>query len=274
VARLALSLDLGSMVSFNDVGVRLPRRQRRGGGGRRQRLRRFAGEVRRDEVWYLNDATFEVAEGESLAIVGHRESGRDELLRLAAGTLIPDTGTVRRRANVIPMVGLRGALNRQYTVRQNVYLVSGLLGMTKEETTERLDEIVERAGVDRILDKYLADTPANVRGRLSWSIAIATRARAFAIAQSLIVGEPGFHQTCWQVMEEMKADGVTFLVSSDKPAELLRFCDRALLLDAGRVVAQTTVEDALDQLTRIKPPAGHRNFVIEELTDQDEDDLM
>ena len=88
MARLRLTPDLGAMVRFDDAGVRLPKRQRRGGGGRRQRLRRFAGEVRREEVWEIRHASFEVAEGESLAVVGHVGSGREELLRLAAGTLL------------------------------------------------------------------------------------------------------------------------------------------------------------------------------------------
>ena len=113
MARLSLSPKLDAIVAFDDAGVRLPRRRRRKGDGRRQRLRRIAGEVKRDEVWRLRHATFAVAEGESVAIVGGKGSGREALLRLAAGTLIPDEGSVRRRVPVIPMIELARALNRR-----------------------------------------------------------------------------------------------------------------------------------------------------------------
>ena len=75
MARLSLSPKLDAIVAFEDAGVRLPRRRRRKGDGRRQRLRRIAGEVKRDEVWRLRHATFAVAEGESVAIVGGKGSG-------------------------------------------------------------------------------------------------------------------------------------------------------------------------------------------------------
>lgn len=274
MARIRLTPDLDCEVRFTDVGVRLPTRHRRGGGGRRQQLRRFAGEVRRVEDWYLREASFEVAPGESVAIVGHRGSGKEELLRLAAGTLIPDEGRVDRRGPVIPMVGLRAALNRAYTVRQNIYLVGGLLGLTVEESGQRLAEVVELAGVEKVLDKYLGDTPSTVRGRLAWAIAMSVHGRAYAIAQSLIVGDVGFHARCWDTVEGMKADGVTFLVSADKSSELERFCDRALLLDRGRIIAQTSVAEALELLKTLPPPKDQARRFDEEPVDPDDDDLM
>jgi ABC-2 type transport system ATP-binding protein len=274
MARIRLTPDLGCDVRFSGVGVRLPTRQRRGGGGRRQQLRRFAGEVRRVEDWYLREASFEVQPGESLAIVGHRGSGKEELLRLAAGTLIPDEGRVDRRGPVIPMVGLRAALNRGYTVRQNIYLVGGLLGLTVEESGRRLAEVVELAGVEKVLDKYLGDTPSTVRGRLAWAIAMSVHGRAYAIAQSLIVGDVGFHARCWETVEGMKADGVTFLVSADKSSELERFCDRALVLDRGRIIAQTSVAEALELLKTLPPPKDQARRFDEEPVDPDDDDLM
>lgn len=274
MARLKLTSDLESIVDFCDVGVRMPRRQRRGGGGNRQRMRRFAGEVKRDEVWYLRNATFAVAEGESVAIVGHRGSGRDELLRLAAATLIPDTGLVRRRVPVVPIVGLGGTLNRDLTIRQNVYVIGGLLGMTVDEVRERLPRIIATAGVEKLVDKYVADAPGPVRGRLAWSIAMATDARAFAIAQALVVGDPGFRRECWKIVESKRASGVSFLIYSDRGSDLERFCDRAILLDAGTIVAQTTVQDALARLRLIKPPTGHAHIVLDDETFEDDDDVL
>jgi ABC-type polysaccharide/polyol phosphate transport system ATPase subunit len=274
VARIRITPDLGPVVELANAGVRLPQRQRRRGARRSQRIRRIAGDVSREEVWVLREASLSVAPGESLAVVGHQGSGREQLLRLAVGTLVPDEGTVRRSTSIVPVMNLGGAFSRGYTVRQNIYLVGGLLGMLPEEIAARLPAIVERANVAKILDKFLGDTSRAVRGRLAWSIAMGTESRAYAISQALIVGQPPFQRECWSILEEMKADGVTFLVVSDKPSELTRFCDRAVLLDGGAIVAHTTVEDALERLKLIKPPKDQVHFVMEESDDDDDEDLV
>lgn len=252
MARQKLTPGLGALLAFDDTGVRMPRRRRRRGDGRRQRLRRIAGEVQRDEVWRLRHATFSVAEGESVAIVGGKGSGREALLRLSAGTLVPDEGTVRRRVGVVPMIDVARSFVRQYTVRQNIYLVGGLLGMTPEAVTESLGEIVTFAGVEPILDKYLGTAPPVIRQRLAWATAMSTNARAYAIEQVLIVGERDFRQQCWTRVDRMREDGVTFLLASDSPKQFRRFCDRAILLDEGHVAAQTTVPDAIARLRALR----------------------
>lgn len=259
MARRDLSPDLASMVDFRDAGIRMPRRRRRRGDGRRQRLRRIAGEVKRDEVWRLRHATFDVAEGSSVAIVGGRGAGQEALLRLAAGTLIPDEGAVRRRVPVIPMIDVARSLARTYTVRQNIYVVGGLLGMTPDEVTEKLGAIVEFAGVDGIVDKYLGAAPPVVRQRLAWAITMATDARAYAVSQVLIVGERDFRQQCWTRVDEKRDDGVTFLLASDSPKQFRRFCDRAIYLESGIVVAQTSVPEAIARLreSRRRDPEEH-----------------
>ena len=248
MARQPLTPDLGAALVFDHAGVRMPRRRRRKGDGRRQRLRRIAGEVRRDEVWRLRDASFSVAPGESIAIVGGKGSGREALLRLAAGTLIPDEGTVQRSCGVVPMIEVARSLHRRYTVRQNVYLVGGLLGMTPDDVGSQLDDIVRFSGVESILDRYLGAAPPLVRQRLAWAITMSTGARAFAIEQTLIVGDRDFRQQCWTRVDKLREDGVTFLVASDSAKQFRRFCDRAILLDNGHVAAMTSVPDAISQL--------------------------
>ena len=196
----------------------------------------------------------------------------EEVLRLAAGTLMADEGSVRRSISLVPIIGLGGALERKYTVRQNIYLIGGLIGMLPSQVEERLPWIVERAGIAKILDKYLADATRAVRAKLLWSIAMSAEASGYAISQAIVVGQPDFRKSCWDVVEELKAQGSTFLVTSDKPSHLLRFCDRAILLDAGSIVAETTVDDALERLREIPPPKDQVHFVIDDDDDDDEDE--
>lgn len=274
MARIRIDENLTEAVGFADAGVRLPLRKRRGGGGRRHKVRRIAGEVAREEVWMLREATFSVPRGQALAVVGHPGSGRDQLLRLAAGTLMPDEGTVVRGQTVVPMIGMGGALERNYTVRQNIYLIGGLLGMVPDQVAERLPSIVETAGIAKILDKYLSDASRAVRGKILWSIAMAVEAPAYAVSGALIVGQPEFRRHCWDVVESYKDRGTTFLVTSDKPSHLLRFCDRALLVADGRILADTSVQDALDRLRDIPPPKDQVHFVLDDDDDDDDEDLV
>lgn len=274
MARTQVTRGLGSVVEFEDAGLYLPVRERRRGGGRRQRLRRIAGETVQDKVWQIRDATFSVAEGEAVAIVGYPESGRDILLRLAAGTLLPDAGTVRRSVPVVGMVGVARALNRNYTVRQNVHLLGGLLGMTQEEVIPKVPEIIAFAGLEKQTDKYLGSIPLAVRIRLAWAISMATQARAFAVSQVLVVGDPATREDCWREIERRKADGVAFLVTSDRPSDLLRFCDRAILVDKDHALGETTVPDALARLKTFKRPKAIKQFIDDESSDDADDEFL
>lgn len=248
MARASITRDLDAIVQFTDVGIRLPRRRRRQGSGRRNRIRRFAGEVKRDEVWRIRNFTAAVQPGESIAVIGTRGSGKQAVLRMAAGTLLPDEGRVQRSTTIVPMIEMARAFLRDLSVRQNIYYLGGLFGMSADEITEKLPGIVQFADVQPILDRYLVKAQFHVRQRVAWSVAMATEAQAFAIDQLLVVGDQEFRETCWATVEERREAGVTFLVSADSGYRLRRFCQRAWYLADGALAAETTVDDALDRL--------------------------
>jgi ABC-2 type transport system ATP-binding protein len=245
VSRVSIDPSLNAVVEFDNVTMRMPRRRRRRGSGRRQRLRRIAGEVRRDELQVLTDVSFSVQPGESVAVIGPKGPGRQALLRLAAGTLRPDEGTVRRSRRIVPMIEVARALQRMYTVRQNIYIVGGLLGMTREQVEDALPRIAEQAGVSNMLGRYMNAAPPSVRQKLAWSIAMSVEADAYAIDQTLVVGERSFRQQCWTHVDRLRENGATFILSSDSPKQFRRFCDRALYIVDGRLEADTTVPEAL-----------------------------
>jgi ABC-type polysaccharide/polyol phosphate transport system ATPase subunit len=103
---------------------------------------------------------------------------------------------------------------------------------------------------------------------------MATEGRAFAISEAMVVGDAAYQERCWRILEAKRAEGVSFLVTSEKGAELLRFCSRALLLDDDTIVADTTVEDALERLRLLKRHKHDAGFAQEELADEDDDELL
>jgi len=258
MARIRLTPDLSPMIEFTGVGSSVVRQTRRGGGGRKHALRRMAGEFQNETEWILRDITTSVGVGESVALIALPDDGREELLRLAAGTLIPDTGTVRRKDFVVPFVGVVPALDRSYTFRQNIYIIGGLLGMTPSEVESKVDRIADEADVDGRLDKYLGNARPIVRQKLAWAICMAVETRAYAIEQLLVVGDGDFREHCWQKVDQKRAEGVTFLVSSDNDDDLLRFCDRAIVLGNGSVIAETTVEEGVALRKEMAPTSKRK----------------
>jgi len=143
------------------------------------------------------------------------------------------------------MIGIARSLGRTYTIRQNIYLIGGLLGMKPEEVNEKLPGIVEFADLASVLDKHLGTAPPITRQKLAWSIAMSMDARVYAVDQTLVVGEREFRQKCWTRVDELREQGATFIVSSDNSKLYRRFCDRALYFTDGTIDADTTVPEAL-----------------------------
>lgn len=258
MARLVVEPELGSAVAFDGVRLSMPRRRRRGGGGRRQRLRRMAGDVRWIDETVLDGATFRVEPGESVAVVGLRGSARREVLRMAAATLLPDAGTVRRDRPWIPMIEIGRTFSRGSTVRQNIHVTGCLLGMSPEAVAEALPAIAEQAGVTAMLDRFLGRTAYLVRQKLAWSIAMAAGPSigtdAYAIDNILLVGDDAFREQAVEHADRLRASGATFLLVSDLPAQVRRYCDRAVYLD-GPTVVETDVESALAMLREARAAA-------------------
>jgi len=241
MARLSITKDLDVMVEFEGVGIRMPRARKRNVNSR---LRRFAGEASPEQVWRLRDITLSIPSGQSVAIFGSRSSGREALLRLAAGTLIPDEGRVSRQAKVVPMIDVAAAMTRNMTVRQNIYVIGGLLGLTPSVMGGLVPRIAHLAGLQGQLERKLTPLTNRQINRLAWSIGVMTGERAFAIDKTHMGEDLEFASTVKERMSQMRAEGVTFIVASDRPELFLDDWDRGLVLDHGSIIADTTLAEA------------------------------
>ena len=234
-----------SVVEVSNVSLSMPRTKRRQGSGRKHRLLRIAGETSRSMVPILDNVSFTINPGDSVAIVSGKPLLRTSLTRLVAGTLNPDSGSVVRSERVVAMIGIARAMGASFTLRQNAYLVGGLMGMTQEELTEKIPGIIKFADLGNYLDRYLRVAPSNARQRLAWSLAMAIDARVYAIDGTLVVGELEFRKKCWTAIDALREEGATFLISSHGGKHYRRFCDRGLYFDQGALIADTTVSKAL-----------------------------
>ncbi|HAN71402.1 MAG TPA: hypothetical protein DCQ36_07400 [Actinobacteria bacterium] len=246
MARTHCDPHLVNALEFDDVSLMMPRTRRRKGGGRSGRLRRLARESSRVNEQVFAGISLAVAPGDSVALMAKdRKADTVELIRLAAGTLVPDHGHVRRRDVVIPILRRAGLINAKLTVRQNIFVVGIMLGMSPDEITERMDWIVATAGLGKSLDGYARSCPPELRRRIVWTVSMATGARAFATQGSLIVGDEGYREIGWAHVEQLKSDGVTFLVAGQNAHVMERFCTRAIVVGGGGVLLDGSVAEAL-----------------------------
>ncbi|MEZ7851086.1 MAG: ABC transporter ATP-binding protein [Candidatus Nanopelagicales bacterium] len=245
-----------SVVEVSNVSLSMPRTKRRQGSGRKHRLLRIAGETSRSMVPILDNVSFTINPGDSVAIVSGKPLLRTSLTRLVAGTLNPDSGSVVRSERVVAMIGIARAMGASFTLRQNAYLVGGLMGMTQEELTEKIPGIIKFADLGNYLDRYLRVAPSNARQRLAWSLAMAIDARVYAIDGTLVVGELEFRKKCWTAIDALREEGATFLISSHGGKHYRRFCDRGLYFDQGALITDTTVSKALALARKTRQEPG------------------
>lgn len=251
MARIHLDPHLTHAIEFDHVSLTMKRTRRRKGGGRSDRLRRLASETSTVRQDVFVDLSLTVDPGEAVAVLARdRRTETVELLRLAAGTLIPDHGHVRRRDLVVPILRRAGLVNAKLTVRQNIFVIGILLGMSPDEIQSRLSWIVETAGLAKALDGYARACPPELRRRIVWTVSMATQARAFATQGSLIVGDEAFREVGWAHVESLRSDGVTFLVAGQNARVMERFCTRGIVLADGGIAFDGSVAGAIELVGR------------------------
>jgi ABC-type polysaccharide/polyol phosphate transport system ATPase subunit len=194
----------------------------------------------------LQDVTFRVAEGEFFGIVGPNGSGKSTLLKVLAGIYRSDLGTVRIAGRLSPFIELGVGFNPEFTARTNVEISGLLIGLTRRQLAERFDAIIEFAGLERFIDQQLKNYSSGMLLRLAYSVAIQVPFDILLLDEALAVGDADFQQKCFQTFADMRDQGKTVVFVSHDLGAISTFCDRALLLRQGRVVAIGEPADVLE----------------------------
>ena len=193
-------------------------------------------ELRRHEFWALRDMSFELHKGETLGVVGHNGAGKTTLLRLLNGLIKPDTGRIRLRGRVGALIQLGAGFSAILTGRENIYINGAVLGLGKKEIDRRLDEIIDFAEIGDFIDAPVQTYSSGMKVRLGFSIASHMRPDILLIDEILAVGDSSFRERCYNRFTEFKSYGGTIIFISHNSAAIESVCDRAMMLDHGRVV--------------------------------------
>jgi len=236
---------VAAVIDVRGLGVRF----RRNRGARRSFKDLFASRERRtrpDDFWPLRDVSFQVEAGEAIGVVGRNGQGKSTLLKLVAGVLLPDEGSVRVHEGVAPLIEITGGFVDDLTVRDNVYLTAGLHGMTRAQIDARFGEIIDFAEIGDFVDTPYKHLSSGMKVRIAFSVISQLEEPVLLVDEVLAVGDRGFREKCYRRIDELLAGGRTLFFVSHNEKDLRRFCARGLYLDKGRLVLDGPISDVLD----------------------------
>ena len=212
----------------------LPRLQRLLGLSPRQHYREF---------WALEDVSFEVKKGETVGIVGRNGSGKSTLLQMICGTLSPTSGSVTTHGRIAALLELGSGFNPEFTGRENVYMNASVLGLSKDEIDARFDEIATFADISEFIELPVKTYSSGMTIRLAFSISASIEPEILIIDEALAVGDIRFQAKCFHRLNSLKASGTTILFVSHSPDQIVKHCDRGILIEQGRIVGIGSPKD-------------------------------
>ncbi|MGB2840274.1 MAG: ABC transporter ATP-binding protein [Actinomycetes bacterium] len=211
----------------------------------------------RSEFWALRNVSFQITQGESVGIIGANGQGKSTLLKLVAGTLIPDEGWVRLVGGVAPLVNISGGFKADLTVRDNLHIVGGLHGMLRDEVEERFDDIIDFAEVGDFVDTPFRHLSSGMRTRVAFSLITSLDEPTVIIDETLSVGDRSFKRKAYERLDTMLAGGRTVFIVSHSERQLQRLCTRGIYLRRGRVQADGDIGEVLQQYNADRENEGH-----------------
>lgn len=233
-----------TVIKVENLGIRFNRNRKRKFSIREMVLQN-KNTTPKGSFWALRNVSFEVKKGEAVGLVGANGQGKSTLLRIIAGVLIPDEGTVSVIGGVAPVIELTGGLKSDLTARDNIWLVAGLHGLSKKQVSEKFDEIVDFSGIGDFLDTPVRHFSSGMRVRLGFSIVTSLDEPILLVDEALAVGDAEFKIKCYNRMENLLKDGKTLFLVSHKEEDLTRFCNRGLYLKKGQLKVDGTLKEAL-----------------------------
>jgi len=226
----------GLSKKFNNIHVKPPRDGIRDIlGSAKKNLKSADDRFRDGEFWALQDINFDVYRGETLGVIGANGAGKSTLLKILSKVYRPTEGSFDMHGRVSSLLEVGVGFHPDLTGRENIYFNGALLGMKKNEITERIDEIIEFSELERFIDTPIKYYSSGMRSKLGFSVAVNLDAEIMIIDEALAVGDSRFREKSLQKMKESAFSGKTVLFVTHSLGFVEEACDRVLFLKNGRV---------------------------------------
>ena len=203
------------------------------------------------EFWALRDISFEVQKGDRVGIMGLNGAGKSTLLKVISGVLKATQGTVTTNGKIAPLLELGAGFDRQYTGAENIYLYGAMLGYSKEFLEARYDEIVEFSELGSFIDVPVKNYSSGMKARLGFSIATLVSPDILILDEVLSVGDAKFRKKSEKKVLSMFDKGVTVLFVSHSLEQVQRLCNKAMILEKGKLIAYGDIDEISEQYEKM-----------------------
>ncbi len=221
--------------------------------------------ARYEEFWALKGLSFEVPTGTTFGVIGSNGSGKSTLLKCLSGILTPDKGSVKINGRVSALLELGAGFHPELSGRENVFLNGAILGLTRKEITDRFDDIVEFAGLERFIDTPVKNYSSGMFVRLGFAVAAHVEPEVLLVDEVLSVGDENFQRKSAERIEQFRREGRTIVFVSHGLTQVEQLCESVAWIDKGELKTIGPAGDVISayqgqshQATRVEGDAGQR----------------
>lgn len=211
----------------------------------------FSRKSRHTEFAALNDVSFNVNKGEILGIIGKNGSGKSTILKIITSVLTPTSGECIVKGKIAALLELGAGFNMEYTGIENIYLNGQMIGFSKDEMDKKLQDIIDFADIGDHIYQPVKTYSSGMFARLAFSVAISVDPDILIVDEALSVGDVFFQNKCYRRFEEFRERGKTILFVTHDMGSVIRYCNRCVLLNAGKKVAEGKPQEMVDLYKRI-----------------------
>jgi lipopolysaccharide transport system ATP-binding protein len=203
--------------------------------------------LRPHEFWALQDISFQLQPGEALGLVGANGAGKSTLLRIISGLIKPDTGCVKIRGRIAPLIALGAGFNPILTGRENIYANMSILGLSTPEITKKLPDVIDFAEIGDAIDAPVQTYSSGMAARLGFACAVHIEPDVLLIDEVLAVGDIKFRMKCYQRLGQLREKGTAFILVAHNPHVVLNVCESSLYLSKGKLITSGNTANVIRQ---------------------------
>jgi lipopolysaccharide transport system ATP-binding protein len=217
-----------------------------------------------EPFWALKDVSFRLEKGRTLGVVGRNGSGKSTLLQLLCGTLTPTSGSMNCYGRVAALLELGSGFNPEFTGLENVFLNAALLGLSDQETHERLDAILSFADIGDFVQQPVKTYSSGMALRLAFAVQANIEPDVLVVDEALAVGDEYFQRKCFNHIRQLRERGTAILLVSHSCPQIIQHCDEALLLDHGQLLLHDTPKRVVTAYQQLSSSRGNGAWDVEE----------